>query len=206
MKLQSPIAITSADAAPVEGAALIFDKLLLEPTDFVGLPEHLYLDTPNLVQQLHAPVVGSARTEQGEQFVADQLHFHVPAEHVIDGVVEPAEIHLRLEDPAGSGKLAVLAVLVESGKRNDAFDELLRAREAPVSAEISVQSLLPKSLGFYSYIGSTTTPPFEQDVRWYVLREPVEFSDEQLATLAELHRVPNRPLQPLAGRSVYRTP
>ena len=62
---------------------------------------------------------------------------------------------------------------------------------------------MPKTMAYYRFSGSLTTPPCTEGVRWLVLQSPVEASKEQIAAFE--HAVGhhnNRPVQPLNGRLV----
>jgi diphthamide synthase (EF-2-diphthine--ammonia ligase) len=72
----------------------------------------------------------------------------------------------------------------------------------PKSATLDITPLLPRKLGYYHYLGSLTTPPLTQNVEWYVLKQPVSLSAEQLATLRKHYPRNNRSIQPLNGRPV----
>ena len=52
---------------------------------------------------------------------------------------------------------------------------------------INAADLLPADLSYYSYVGSLTTPPCSEDVRWYVLADPVEVSPAQIGRFAALY-------------------
>ena len=63
----------------------------------------------------------------------------------------------------------------------------------------------PPGGGHFRYEGSTTTPPCEEPVRWYVMRRPRTISSPQVDRLLELTRGPNnRPLQPRGNRVIIR--
>ncbi len=51
-------------------------------------------------------------------------------------------------------------------------------------------------------MGSLTTPPCSEDVRWQVLKTPVTLSAAQLAAFRKLYKMNARPVQPLNGRKV----
>jgi carbonic anhydrase len=67
---------------------------------------------------------------------------------------------------------------------------------------IDPAGLLPRELGYYTYRGSLTAPPCTEGVKWFVLRNPVEVSAEQIEAFAKLYPHDARPVQPLDGRLV----
>ena len=68
--------------------------------------------------------------------------------------------------------------------------------------EISPGAFLPSTVHVYRYSGSLTTPPCNEQVRWAVIAEPIEFSQEQIETFEEFYSGNSRPLQPLNGRKI----
>ena len=134
-----------------------------------------------------------------------QFHFHTPSEEKIDGKNFPLVAHLVHRNEAG--KLAVVGVLFKTGKENAALKTIfanLPAKEgkAPLAANMDASALLPKSLAYYTYNGSLTTPPCSEGVAWHVLKEPVEISAAQVAAFKKIFQMNARPVQPLNGRVV----
>ena len=68
--------------------------------------------------------------------------------------------------------------------------------------EISPGALLPDTVYVYRYSGSLTTPPCSENVRWIVIAEPIEFSQEHIETFEKFYSGNNRPLQPHNGRAL----
>ena len=135
-----------------------------------------------------------------------QFHFHTPSEHLIDGARFPMEMHLvhRADD----GTLLVVGVFIERGHKHHELDEIFDALPQQVDEHRAVphfnlRKLLPHHLDSFRYIGSLTTPPFTEGVRWVVLAEPIELSDEQIQAFMDLFPLGNsREEQPLNGRTV----
>lgn len=88
-----------------------------------------------------------------------QFHFHSTSEHVINGERAPLEMHFV--NQALNGSIAVLAVFIKEGEDNPEFDTIVASVEAPGEQiiEVDLDSLLPRSLRSFRYLGSTTTPP-----------------------------------------------
>ena len=74
------------------------------------------------------------------------------------------------------------------------------------NVQIDVTQLLPADHGYYTFPGSLTTPPCSENVTWFVLRDPVEFSGQEIARFAKLYPMNARPVQPLNGRVVETSP
>jgi carbonic anhydrase len=143
----------------------------------------------------------------GVPFELVQFHFHAPSEHTVAGRRFPLEIHFVHRSQAG--KLAVVGVLVEPGAANPEFERFaaqLPASEGAVShltvASASVHGLLPKSHAIERYDGSLTTPPCSEQVSWFVMTAPIQFSAGQIAALEAALPNNSRPVQPANGRAM----
>lgn len=134
-----------------------------------------------------------------------QLHFHTPSEERIQGRTYPLNVHFVHRNAAG--ELAVVALLFEEGAYNPALEPILAImpKQAGGLANLSEQNiadLLPATRHYFSYMGSLTTPPCSEGVRWHVLTQPVQLSKEQLQAFQALYPMNARPVQPLNGRTV----
>jgi carbonic anhydrase len=136
-----------------------------------------------------------------------QFHFHHPSEERIRGKSYDMVLHLmhRTED----GKAAGVAIFLMIGSKNSTVEELWK--HIPQSAgpeheipglELNPVTLLPRDLAYYTYTGSQTAPPCTEGVTWFVIKQPLEISMEQVNAFAKLYPHDVRPTQPLNGRSV----
>lgn len=148
----------------------------------------------------------SSVTVGGKRYSLEQFHFHSPSEHTIDGRHSPMEMHLVHK--AADGEVAVIGVMIEQGAENAALEPLWdnlptaenRARRAEM--KIDVAAALPASGDYLHYTGSFTTPPCTEDVRWMMMREPIELSRAQIAAFRAIINNNNRPVQPLNDRAI----
>ncbi|WP_223645347.1 carbonic anhydrase [Corallococcus sp. EGB] len=196
---QSPIALVTATSARPH---------LDVPAFRYGNSRVRMLNTGHTVQFTYD--AGSTVRVGANEYKLAQFHFHTPSEHTKDGVEYPLELHLVHTDANGTPAL-VVGVLIEQGGVNaallTAFRNLPRhmgEESLPVGASINASALLPHDKTFFQYAGSLTTPPCTQGLQWYVMKEPIQMSDAQIAAFERLpHLNPNnRPLQPLNGRTV----
>ena len=149
---------------------------------------------------------GNILTVGQQTFTLESAHFHSPSEHRIDGVSFAAELHLVHVD--ADGNLAVVGLLFTLGEPSPVVQEVLDA--APPAGKTSSEGFAinsggfaPEELGYYRYDGSKTTPPCDEPVDWYVMREPRPISAEQVNGLLALSGGPNnRPVQPTGNRVV----
>ncbi len=149
---------------------------------------------------------GSFIKVDGEDYQLVQFHFHTPSEHTIGGKTFGNELHLVHK--SGKGELAVVGVLIEKGKENPAYKEIWanlpkKADEKKeVKATINADELLPVTRSFYRYSGSLTTPPCSENVKWIVLKTPVQMSEAQIKKIESIMKHNNRPVQPINERKV----
>ena len=139
-------------------------------------------------------------------YVLKSAHLHSPSEHRIDGASFAAELHLVHAD--ADGNLAVVGLLFTLGAPSPVVQTILDA--APAAGDtvgdgftLNARGYVPGELDYYRYDGSKTTPPCDEPVDWYVMRQPKTISPEQVDSLLELSGGPNnRPVQPTGDRVI----
>lgn len=147
-----------------------------------------------------------ALTRDGVPYKLVQFHFHTPSEERVKG--GSFAMVANLVHKSAEGKLAVVAVLLTQGRANTTLAPVfadLPASEGgkrALAEKFDVAGLLPEQRGYYRFVGSLTTPPCSEDVRWQVLKQPVEVSKAQLAAFRKPYQMNARPVQPLNGRIV----
>lgn len=194
-KLQSPINIETKKV----------EKSDLKPIGFSYASGAAEIINNGHTVQVNLPAAGSAAID-GVDYTLLQFHFHTPSEEKIDGRNFPLVAHLVHK--SAEGKLAVVAVLFKKGRENAAlkavFDQM-PAGEGEAKAldgAINPVDILPADRGYYAFMGSLTTPPCSEDVRWQVLKTPVELSAAQIAAFKKRYKMNARPVNPLNGRTV----
>ena len=142
----------------------------------------------------------------GRRFRLVQFHFHTPSEEVVDGRQFEMVVHLVHKD--GEGRLAVVAVLVEGGKRQPAIQAVLnnlpleKGEEMTATSNLDLTQMLPENRRYITYMGSLTTPPCSEDVLWVVMKQPVQASAEQLNLFSRMYPMNARPIQASSGRMI----
>jgi carbonic anhydrase len=195
-KSQSPIDIHTASASHKNAPPLAFNY---RPTPL------RIIDNGHSIQVDVDP--GSTLSAGGARLPLVQFHFHRPSEEAIDGRHSAMVVHLVHRD--GEGNLAVVAVLLREGAANPLIATLwknLPKRKghevSPPGVTIDPSELLPADRSYFSYVGSLTTPPCTEGVRWFVLKDPVTVSSSEIGTFTKLYPGNARPLQPVNGREV----
>ena len=193
---QSPIDIR--DGIKVDLEAIQFDY---RPGSFS------VIDNGHTIQVNLAP--GNALTVTGRRYELVQFHFHRPSEERINGRQFEMVAHLVHKD--AGGRLAVVAVMIERGpddKPQPVVQQVwgnlpLEKGEAQAAqAPLDVTGLLPTERGYFTYMGSLTTPPCSEGVLWMVLRQPVQLTAQQIGVFAKLYPMNARPIQPAGGRLI----
>jgi carbonic anhydrase len=141
---------------------------------------------------------------KGNEFGLEQVHFHMPSEHTVEGEALDAEFHFV--HTTESGEVLVLGVLAEEGDtENEAWQPFVDGAAEPGSDElpIDVAAMLPTDPTFEEYAGSLTTPPCTEGVDWVIYHEPIELSAEQIAVLKGAYEDNARPVQPQGDRVAY---
>lgn len=140
-----------------------------------------------------------------------QFHFHAPAEHRIDGRAFPLEIHFVHRSAAGH--FAVVAALVEVGPGNPNLGRLVEHLPARHGDQVHRPHVTIDPAGHLAdtgavlaYHGSLTTPPCSEQVEWFVLRDPLSASADQIEAIARKIAPNARPLQDGGGRVIALEP
>eukprot|EP00929_Paragymnodinium_shiwhaense_P095332 TRINITY_DN5640_c0_g1_i2.p1 TRINITY_DN5640_c0_g1~~TRINITY_DN5640_c0_g1_i2.p1 ORF type:complete len:1285 (-),score=183.26 TRINITY_DN5640_c0_g1_i2:221-4075(-) len=145
-----------------------------------------------------------------------QFHLHCPSEHALEGALYACELHLvhQKHGASGADDLVVLGVLFKLGEENGLLKKMGLPTGAPAASEkveiknVNCQSDFEAALKghYYHYVGSLTTPPCSETVMWFVLKDPLSVSWEQVEAFGKLYPHPanNRPLQGFYARQVYK--
>lgn len=136
----------------------------------------------------------------GVEYKLAQFHFHGLSEEQIDG--KHSDLVAHMVHKSAFGSLLVVAVLFNEGKNSQ---KLVQKTLDSVgkSIEINPADLLPKNTdNYYHFMGSLTTPPCSENVKWYVMKEAQSVTKEQVAAMRKYYAKNYRPVQPLNGRVV----
>ncbi len=151
---------------------------------------------------------GSYLYVDGKKFELKQFHFHTPSENTINGKHFPMEAHLV--HISKDGEIAVIGIMFKIGKENKAlkkFQNLICKtvnKKKPIKSTLTAMEFLPKNKDYYRFDGSLTTPPCTEGVRWFIFKEPVTMSMEQLKIFSKIMGKNNRPVQPVNARKVLK--
>jgi carbonic anhydrase len=189
---QTPIDLRGAIKAQAAAPAIGYQEM---PLTIMNNGHTIQVNTPS----------GSKLEIAGTVYDLVQFHFHHPSEHLLAGKLFAMELHLVHK--AASGALAVVGVFIQPGTPSAALAPVWAAmpqNETPArlveGVTIDPSTLLPKTRGYYRYMGSLTTPPCSEGLTWTVFRTPIEASPEQIRQFAALFPHNARPVQSLNRR------
>lgn len=176
----------------------------LPPIRFSYKPVPLSIVDNGHTIQVNVAGAGGILVED-ENYELLQFHFHKPSEEKINGKAYDMVAHLVHK--AASGRLAVIAVMLQAGKEQRLIRTLwnnlpLEQHKTLEKADIKVDpaQLLPATGDYITYIGSLTTPPCSEGVLWLVLKTPTQVSKEQISSFGKIYKNNARPIQPRSGR------
>jgi carbonic anhydrase len=149
-----------------------------------------------------------ARVDPGSYIVANGVRYDLtgfvfrhPGEEAVKGRLSDMEVQLLHR--GADGKLAVVDVrLVENpGNPNATLATLWEHLPMTAGASEKIEEmvnpggLLPADRGYWTYMGSLTTPPCTEGVSWFVFEQELSVDREQLRAFAALFRMNTRGLQ-----------
>lgn len=172
---------------------------------------------------------GSEHTINGKAYPLEVHLVHYSCDYYMAGAAlkeyASGEAKIKYDD---ENVLAVIGVVFEIGAPNPVLAKMLddiiidniaenQAQEIPnylemFYSEFDVKGLLPESREMVSYLGSLTTPPCYETVRWHVMKQAMTVSEEQMESFRKLlegtdlneSQAPNfRPPQPRNNRKIW---
>ena len=177
----------------------------LEPIQFFYKPANFSVS--DNMRHLHLSVHDGGLMLLGQQYRLTRIRFHSPSEFTVNGRAYDMEAQLLHE--SADGKLAIVSVFLEKGNENAVLQNALNnfplekgGAVTPPAQNIDVNALLPETRGYFTFMGSLTTPPCTEDVLWLVLKQPQQISPDQLSIFRRLYRPNARPVQPSFGRII----
>ena len=160
----------------------------------------------------YPPSLNASLVYDGDSYLYKQFHIHSPGEHAIDGTRSAMSLHLVHESKHAhegmNNRFALIAVGFEIAKAGepflDGFFNRLPAPPQPGSTEptfialndikLSLASAIfdapegqnwakVSSTDFYTYHGSLSTPPCTEDVKYFIMKQPLRVTSDQISKL-----------------------
>ncbi len=206
--------------SPIDIVDTTFDRLFTLDFDYRPTPLKItkrnhsfeidYSSTPSNEGHHHLAIGGQTFTlpnyrnyysriiVSGEIYALETIRFHAPSEHSIEHKHYAMEAQMIHRDEFN--QIAIVAILFKTGEKNLFIEKLwkhaLINNTVQGKITINMAEILPENKGYYHYRGSLTTPPCREGVRWFVMKDPLSLSQEQLGVLTKEVGVNNRPKQP----------
>ena len=179
----------------------------LPPIEFHYIAGAVKLENDGHTVAVHVDP-GSYMVAGGVRYELVEYDFHHPSEEAVKGKLTDMEVHLLHR--SADGKLAVVAVRLneDTGNPNAVLAALWphlptkAGASEKVADMVNPGGLLPADRGYWTYMGSLTTPPCTEGVRWFILEQELSISRDQLRAFAALFTVNTRPLQDPHGRRI----
>ena len=151
------------------------------------------------------PANSSTARFDGLEYRLVNVHFHTPSEEKINSMLSHMSAHFFHR--AGDLKLAVVAVVFKLGKENPTLKAMFDNMPDKEGKTFALKSfnpaeLIPTDPTYFFYMGSLTEPPCTEDVKWYVMKTPMEISFAQLDAFKKLFPTNARYTQAANGRRI----
>lgn len=179
----------------------------LQPIEFHYIAGPVTLENTGNLIVVHVDP-GSYIVADGLRYQLQRLEFHRPSEDAVKGKL--TDLGVELVHRSEAGKMAIVAVrlTMDRGDPNAVLAQLwphlpkAAGTSEKVADEVDPGGFLPADRGYWSYVGSLTTPPCTEGVRWFVFEDELSLSRDQLRAYTAIFRMNSRPLQDLHGRRI----
>jgi carbonic anhydrase len=218
-KEQSPIDLPVSQKTVISPVKPIFnyEEVTAKQTEtsfegFLKKNEFLKIFFDNGTIKIKHPNMGKVVTLDGAIYLAQDIVFHSPSEHKINGVSFDMEIQIIHygQTKGDIAKQFILSFLVSKkpGVYNKFFDDIdffnlpsTTSREREINKNIFIPRLfyeanektypLMKKFNFYTYQGSLTAPPCTERTIHVVAEKPIELSTTTVALFKEAIKMPD---------------
>jgi carbonic anhydrase len=198
-RMQTPIDITKAEQVPIPP---------LQPLEFSYQPAVLDVvnDCNKYQIKLRFPENLWLKVAR-KPYRLSEISFHEPGENAVDGKRSPMSIQLVHLSPEST--FLVIEVPVVVGRENPVIKTLWKHIPRPgqeqltTGVTINAMDLLPSDHSFYRFPGSLATPICNEGVTWFLMKNPIEMSEAQIAAYKRHYHNTARPFQPLNDRPVF---
>lgn len=198
-RMQSPIDITKSEKIPIPPLPPLQMKYEPAKLDLVNDCNHYLI-------KLRFPPNQWLKYNR-KPYRLSEITFHDPGETAVNGKRPP--MSLELIHLAPEATFLIIEVPVAVGKENPVIKTLWEhipggGKELAIEdTKINVMDLLPPDHGYYRFPGSLTHPICNEGVTWFLLKNPIEMSEAQIAQYKKYYHNTARPLQPVNSRPIF---
>ncbi|KAL1822490.1 hypothetical protein ACET3Z_009268 [Daucus carota] len=201
-KMQSPVDVTNVKVETVTDSVEVDTEYKASLTTLVNRGHDIALEWTGDAGYIEI---------NGIYYQLQQVHWHVPSEHTVNGKRFELERH-AVHVNAKTGNIAVLAVLYKIGGKDPFLKQMKKYLKTMVKSNITEtypgmidpDDITEDDESFYRYSGSLTTPPCTEGVIWTVQKKIMTVSQSQVDLLLNaVHGNENaRPLQAINKRKI----
>ena len=179
----------------------------LQPIEFhyIAGPVTLVNDGRTIVAHVNP---GSYIVAGGVHYDLVEFTFHHPGEQAVNGKLTHMDVQLLHRSTDGKLAIVDIRLLEEAGNSQCCAGRALAAPAQTAGASqkvtemVNAGGLLPADRGYWTYMGSLTTPPCTEGVRWFVLEQEISISRDQFRIFAAQFRMNTRGPQESHGRRI----
>jgi len=179
----------------------------LAPLEFHYITAPVSVENTGNLIVVH-PNPGSSLTADGVKYELKELTFHRPSETEVKGKLTDMDVEMLHQ--SADGKMAIVEVrfTMNRDQPNAVMAALwphLPAAAGGVEKEVgpvNAGAFLPGDRGYWAFMGSLTTPPCTEGVRWFVMEQELSISRQQMRQFAAMFRMSSRPVQDTHGRKI----
>ncbi len=154
----------------------------------------------------NALLIPDSSSYLGKEYQLTEILIKSPSEHTISGVHFPVEIQFVHSDSAQN--LTIVSVMIEKGDENSFYSPIIDNLPAKdevksIVQELDTYSMFPANPDYWYYIGSTTNEPIVDNVKWFVMKETMQMSENQINKIIDAIGVNDIELAELGDRSIF---
>jgi carbonic anhydrase len=151
---------------------------------------------------------GSYIVAGGVRYELVLFDFHHPSEEAVKGKLTDMDVQLLHRSQNGGMAVVTVRLREEAGSPNAVLAMLwphlpkIAGTTSKVSEMVNAAGLLPADRGYWTFMGSLSTPPCTEGVRWFVFEQELSMSREQLRAFSAIFEMNTRGLQDAHGRRI----
>jgi carbonic anhydrase len=179
----------------------------LQPIEFHYMAASVELENTGSLIVAHVKP-GSYIVANGERYELQQFEFHHPSESAVNGKLTDMDVELLHKNSEGKMAIVEIRMALDRGSPNAVLAMLwphlpkTAGAKEQVTDMVNPRGFLPADRGYWTYMGSLSTPPCTEGVRWFVFENEIAVSLEQIRAFTYLFRLNSRPLQDTHGRKI----